>query len=165
MTYQWPKQSECDKFYGNPRGRARTVPSASWEQENLIFFTPPFKMTYAGKPIKGFRFHKKCSEALMEALNNLLKAAGNDYAKLQHWGVTKFAGSYVYRLKRGGSTLSMHAYGIAIDLDPVNNGFYDKTPRFAQFPEVLKAFDDVGATWGGRWKTSPDGMHWQFARV
>lgn len=162
---EWPKQSEVNKFYGNPRGSGLYHASSAWEQENLIFVKPPFQMTYEGKPIKGFRFHKKCSEALLQAFKNMQDAAGNDYEKLKFWGVTKFSGSYVYRLMRGGNSLSMHAYGIAIDLDAENNGFYNKTPRFAKFPEVLKAFDDVGATWGGRWKRATDGMHWQFARV
>ena len=38
------------------------------------------------------------------------------------------------------------------------------TPRFAQFPEVLDAWEKAGAVWGGKWSRA-DGMHWQFARV
>lgn len=165
MDYKWPKQSEVNEFYGNPRGSGYYHASSSWQKENLVFVTPPFQMTYEGKLIKGFQFHKKCSEALLQALKNIQTSAGNDYDKLKYWKVTDFCGSYVYRLMRGGNSLSMHAYGIAIDLDAANNGFYDKTPRFAQFPEVIKAFDDVGATWGGRWTRATDGMHWQFARI
>ncbi len=43
----------------------------------------------------------------------------------------------------------MHSYGCAVDLDPVNNGLSDRTPRFAQFPQVLQAFADEGWKWGG----------------
>jgi hypothetical protein len=49
---------------------------------------------------------------------------------------------------------------------------YDRTPRFAEFPEVLKAFADEGWRWGGDWNGNgssadermADGMHWQATR-
>ena len=31
----WPLQKECDNFYGNPRGRNPSLPSATWEAQNL----------------------------------------------------------------------------------------------------------------------------------
>ena len=27
---------------------------------------------------------------------------------------------------------------------------------------VVKAFEDAGFTWGGRWPTAPDGMHFEL---
>lgn len=170
---KWPLQRDCDKFYGDPRSASGVSASHSWELQNLVYFTPPFQMTYEGRPIKRFSVHIKCHNAFNAVFNNMLKASNNDYEKLKYWGVTKFAGCYNYRLMRGGSSLSMHSYGIAIDLDPENNSFGDRTPRFAQFPEVLKAFADEGAVWGGDWNGNKDtlderrcdGMHWQFARL
>lgn len=165
MTYTWPKQADCDKFYGNPRGADPSGPSAAWELENLTYIVPPYKMFYDKRPVSRLRVHKKCGAALSEALNNILKAANGDQKLIDHWGASVYGGGYLYRLKRSGTTLSMHSYGCAIDLDPANNGFRDPTPRLAQFPQVVKAFKDVGAVWGGDWKNNTDGMHFQFAIV
>lgn len=161
----WPKQSEVDNFYGNPRGRNGTA-SPKWESENLIPIVPPFQMYYAGKPIKSFRFHKKAAPALLAALKTINDLAKGDKKLLAQWGVDQFGGAYNFRLKRGSNTLSMHSYGCAIDLDPARNGFHDTTPELAKYPQVIKAFEDQGAVWGGRWSgRSADGMHFQFARV
>ena len=169
----WPLQRECDIFYGNPRGKDPSQPSVTWELENLIYITPPFKMFYDGKPVSRIRLHKKCADGFLKVFNNLLIAANNDQNVLDEWGVSKFGGAYNYRLMRGGTSLSMHAYGCAIDLDAANNGLGDNTPRFSKYPQVLKAFSDEGAIWGGDWNGNEntldertcDGMHWQFARL
>jgi hypothetical protein len=170
---KWPLQRECDSFYGNPRGKNATQPSAKWESEYLVFFKPPFRITYAGKHVAQFKVNKNCLVGFQEAFNNLLKAAGGKQKTLDHWGVSTFAGCYNYRLMRGGNSLSMHSWGCAIDLDPANNSLSDNTPRFAQFPEVLDAWAKTGALWGGDWDGDKDtlderrcdGMHWQFARL
>ena len=161
----WPHQSECDTFYGNPRGR-NGLPSAKWEKEHLVRVIPPYQMFYIGKPIKSFRVHKKCASAMLRALMEIHKVTKGDKKLLTESGANVFAGSYNYRLMRGGSRLSMHSGGCAIDLDPANNGMSDVTPKFAKYPFVVKAFEDQGAVWGGRWAgRNCDGMHFQFARV
>jgi hypothetical protein len=160
---QWPSQSDVlsnRSIYGDPRGRDRTRMSPAWEAANITTIVPPFRMTYAGTPIKRIRVHKHCAASLSKVLQNLLNAANGKQATLDHWGVSIFGGVVAYRLMRGGSRLSIHSYGAAIDLDPARNGLGDSTPRFANFPEVLKAFADEGWTWGGKWARA-DGMHWQ----
>ncbi|MEI7507846.1 MAG: M15 family metallopeptidase [Flavobacterium sp.] len=85
---------------------------------------------------------------------------------IDDWGVSVFSGSYNYRVMRGGNVLSMHAYGCAIDLDAPRNWFHDQNPHFEKVPQVLRAFEDEGWTWGGSWSgRSKDGMHFQAARV
>ncbi len=160
---KWPKQSECDTFYGNPRGRNGKA-SAKWESENLTRIAPPFTMKYDGKPIKTILIHKKCADSLLRVLNNIWESAGKSQATVDKWGASIYGGAYNYRLMRGGSRLSMHSWGCAIDLDPARNGLNDPTPNFANIPEVLKAFEKEGWTWGGEW-SRPDGMHWQAADV
>lgn len=163
----WPTQAQVlsnRSVYGDPRGRDRTRMSPAWEAANIVYITPPFRMTYAGQPVKKIRVHKHCAQSLLQVLNNLLKAAGGKQATLDYWGVSIFGGVVMYRLMRGGASLSIHSYGAAIDLDPARNGLGDHTPRFAQFPEVLKAFADEGWVWGGKW-SRPDGMHFQAAIV
>jgi hypothetical protein len=129
-------------------------------------------MTYAGAPVSRIRVHKHCAQSLLRVLNNLKDAAKGKQKILDHWGVSIFGGVVAYRLMRGGNRLSIHSYGAAIDLDPARNGMYDRTPRFAEFPEVLKAFADEGWRWGGDWNGNgssadermADGMHWQATR-
>lgn len=161
----WPKQSQCDAYYGNPRGpRDASKVSQTWEAANLTTIKPPFRMTYDGKPISTIRIHKRCADSLLRVLNAIWIAAGRDQSVVDAWGVSIYGGAFNYRLMRGAGALSMHSYGCAIDLDPARNGFGDKTPHFATVPEVLKAFADEGWTWGGKW-SKPDGMHWQAALV
>lgn len=157
----WPLQKDCDRFYGNPRG-ANGKPSAKWESENLVSIRPPYRMTYAGKPITGIRVHKKGAESLKRVLNRIWEAAGKDQATVDRWGASIYGGAYNYRLMRGGNSLSMHSWGCAIDLDPARNGLGDQTPHFANVPEVLDAFAAEGWEWGGDWSRR-DGMHWQAA--
>lgn len=168
----WPRQSlvlEGTSVYGNPKGKGGGAPSPAWEAANLVMMAAPWAMMMGDIKITRFRVHKQCQASLGRVFANLKQSAGGDYKTLSAWGVTKFGGAYNYRLMRGGSNLSMHSYGCAIDLDPANNGLGDSTPRFAEFPRVLAAFADEGWLWGGDWNGNGstaderrcDGMHWQ----
>ncbi|MGC4008861.1 MAG: M15 family metallopeptidase [Pseudomonas sp.] len=168
---QWPTQAEVlsnKSPYGDPRSKDRLRMSPGWEAKNIIYITPPFRMTYAGEVVKRIRVHKFCAASLGRVFDDLLAAAkakdtANPQKVLDHWGVSIFGGCVMYRLMRGSNRPSIHSYGAAIDLDPARNGLGDTTPRFAQFPEVLAAFAKEGWMWGGKW-SRPDGMHWQATR-
>lgn len=178
MTFhtKWPKQSlvlSGKSVYGNPVGRGGGSVSPLWENAELVTLHAPWPMQMGTIKIKTFRMHKYCAPSLLEVFRAIKSAAQNDYETLEHWGMTEFSGAFNYRLMRGGTKLSMHSYGCAIDFDAPNNGLSDKTPRFALFPKVLKAFKDQGWTWGGDWngndstadERSPDGMHWQASFI
>ena len=160
---QWPLQSECDAFYGDPRG-ANGQASPAWMKANLVPIVPPFPMTFAGKPIKSIQIHRKCADSLLRVLQAIWVASGHNQAIIEDWGVDKFGGSFNFRLMRGINRLSMHAYGCAIDLDPERNGLGVLRGHLRDCPQVLNAFAQEGAVWGGNW-TRPDPMHFQFARV
>lgn len=161
----WPLQSECDTYYGNPRGTGGNADPA-WERDNIVRLQPPFRMTYADQPVGTIRIHKKCFASLDRVLRAINDAAKGDPAKLLLWGATIYGGAYNFRLKRGQTTLSMHAYGAAIDLDPEHNEFHNLNPRFTADSPVVKAFKAEGWIWGGDWSgASKDGMHFQAARV
>lgn len=168
---RWPLQRDCDAFYGNPRAGA--VVSQKWYRENIIMVVPPFRMAMGAIPIKRFPFHRKCADALRVALDDIWERAGRDQRVIDQWGMSVFSGTFNYRPMRGGSALSMHAYACAADFDAPRNALGDRTPHFANVPQVLAAFRSVGAIWGGDWNGNGDtlderrcdGMHWQFARL
>ena len=171
---QWPTQAAVlagKSAYGNPRGHTVGVGSAAWEGQNLVYVKAPFRMTFAGVQLsKGMKVHRYCAASLGRVMQNLMDAANSKQEVLDHWGVSIYGGGHVFRLMRGGAALSMHSYGCAIDLDPARNGLADRTPRFAEFPAVLAAFNAEAAKWGGDWNGNGssaderrcDGMHWQF---
>lgn len=164
----WPTQAECDAFYDNPRSRIdNSKPSSGWESANLVRVKPPFVIRFEGKTVTaGVLIHKKCADSLARVFQAIWDAAGHDQKVIDKWGVSNYGGAYNYRQMRGSSRLSMHSWGCAIDLDPDNNAFHDQDPHFAHVPQVVKAFEDEGWTWGGRWSgRSKDGMHFQAARV
>jgi hypothetical protein len=161
----WPLQRDCDKFYGNPRGSGSSA-SRSWEVGCLTRVKPPFAMYYDGRPVSYILMNRKCADSFRRVLNKIWIAAGKDQRTVDKWGASTYAGSYVYRKKRGGSTLSMHSYGCAIDLDPARNGFRNPHPHFGRGDafKVVEAFESEGWEWGGRWAgRSSDGMHFQAA--
>lgn len=75
-------------------------------------------------------------------------------------------GCFNIRKKRGLSSLSLHAFGLAVDINAAHNplgltreqaiakGLRPFSPKFI---EVSREFMECGADWTGR----PDGMHFQ----
>lgn len=68
---------------------------------------------------------------------------------------------YNYRKATGSDKLSKHSWGIAIDINPLQNG-YNKTPaaigELGSVRELVAIFEKHGFYWGGNWNTQ-DGMH------
>lgn len=57
--------------------------------------------------------------------------------------------------------LSMHAWGLAIDINTADNALGAK-PTLD--PRIVATFERWGFAWGGRW-SRPDGMHFELAKV
>lgn len=157
----WPLQRNCNEFYGDPRtasGRA----SARWENANLVIVPAPWKMYFDGKLVEGARVHKKCAESLARVFADIWNRCGRSQAEIDRIGMSKYAGGYYFRTMRGGKSLSMHAYGCAVDFDPERNGLGNKNPQMDR--RVIEAFEAEGWEWGGHWSRT-DGMHFQAART
>lgn len=88
---------------------------------------------------------------LEDAFHNLITHGIVD--ELKTWD-----GCFNIRRKKGGVSTSLHAWGIAIDVNAAWNGFGKKPVLSAEF---VKCFTDAGFEWGGLW-TKPDGMHFQL---
>lgn len=156
----WPKDSMSAKiaFYGDPRGPHGV--NESWFADNMIRVTPPWPMNYAGKPIKSISIHTKCATALSLALNEIWETCNHDLNKIKSFKLDEFGGTYNYRLIRGSSALSNHAFGIAIDIAPSVNPLGVKKGKMPQF--AVDAFKKQGARWGGDYKGRKDWMHFEF---
>lgn len=183
----WPHQSEAIAFYGDPR--AGDHANIHWEAANLVHVDVPFHMTYEdGKlltPVPRITIHHKAAESLARVLADIrdeylalaheklgalsADAAGEQaliakaQALMEADRITRYSGSYCYRAMRGGKSLSMHAYGCAIDFDAEDNPM-GHPGRIHVDSLIVKAFEREGWTWGGRW-TRPDPMHFQACYV
>jgi hypothetical protein len=70
-----------------------------------------------------------------------------------------YAGCFAARRIPDSGSLSLHAWGLAADINASQN---PQGSRPRQDRRVVHAFEDVGFTWGGRWPTAPDGMHFEW---
>ena len=83
--------------------------------------------------------------------------------------------SFNYRFISGSRILSMHANGLAIDINPKQNPYvkngtsiptgseYNLQDKGTIEPDskIVKAFKERGWTWGGDWKSLKDYQHFQ----
>lgn len=146
----WPRDNEADliRFYGQPG-----------DESNLVSFEFPFPMFYDGKRVLRSRCHYKVKDSLLRILGEI----GTRW--VNHRGILEdaedYGGIYNFRKMRGGSSISRHSWGIAIDLDPDDNGLKMPWPTQADMPlEIMEAFARegwmcAGAFWGR------DAMHMQ----
>jgi len=89
--------------------------------------------------------------SLTKALNNVI-----DRGLIEQ--IKTWDGCFNIRTKRGATSMSIHAWALAIDINAAWNGF-GKTPTINN--DLVKCFKDAGFDWGGDW-SKPDGMHFQL---
>lgn len=172
-TTMWPNQNPADmnRFYGNPDANSDGAADAAWERDNIVSITPPYTLYYPtseqnrrAKAFKALRVHKKCAADLLSILTEIKAAFTPE--EIRKYELDICGGTYVFRLKRGGTSLSMHSWASAIDLSHLIN-FYGKKyqPDSNMMPyRAIQIFEDHGWTWGGLWRTG-DAMHFQAANV
>jgi hypothetical protein len=139
----WPKAdpASMNAFYGQ-----------AGDESQLVELLLPEGFTYDGKPMRRTRCHKKVRDSLSRILPKVVHLA-KDYG-----------GIFNFRKMRGGSSLSIHSWGSAIDLDTGSNGNKTSWPAVATMPlEVMEEFAKegwlpAGAFWGR------DAMHFQATK-
>ena len=117
----------------------------------------------APAPITRISCHKLLHASLRSILQNLLDHYG--LSAIQQLGINQYAGAYNYRKMRGSTqTLSMHAWGAAIDLDAQRNTLHETatTARFArrEYQPMIDIFYEHGWIGLGR-ERNMDWMHLQ----
>jgi hypothetical protein len=97
--------------------------------------------------------HKRMADVFTEVLQRV------QAQELQE-KISTFGGCFSFRPQRTGSKLSTHAWGIAVDLNPVSNAQGTAGDMDSQ---VIAIFRGAGFEWGGEWEgKSRDPMHFQF---
>lgn len=77
-------------------------------------------------------------------------------------------GTFLWRQSRNNSCLSLHSFGIAIDVNPSKNPncvkgtscFYNPITDIP--PQIISAFKAHGFVWGGNWRSVKDYMHFEW---
>lgn len=151
--HPWPKSDRVsvEKFFGKPG-----------DESSLVTFEFPFPMFYDGKRVTKSRCHHKVKDSLLRVLKDIGDRYGNRPDIIEE--ANDYSGMYNFRQKRGGTSLSLHSWGIAIDLDVDDNAFRDHWPMKADMNlEVMECFAregwlSAGAFWGY------DAQHFQATR-
>ncbi|WP_439604163.1 peptidoglycan-binding protein [Shinella sp.] len=152
----WPRQTDCLKFYG-PVGTSQ------------VSVDIPFDMYLAwdkGTRIRRMSLHAKVAASAAIVFNRI--AGVYSAAERKALGLDLFGGSLNVRKMRGGSSYSMHSWGIAIDFDPERNqlAWGRDRARLAQADALpfWNAWEAEGWISLGRQKNF-DWMHVQAARL
>ena len=125
-------------------------PDVKFERKHMTLWDVPTELEIGIIPKKIY-CNKIMVAPLTKAFVNLI--ARGFVGELKTWD-----GCFNVRLKRGLSTLSMHAWAVAIDVNAAWNGL-SAVPQLSE--GFVKCFTDAGFDWGGTWKRK-DGMHFQL---
>ena len=154
----WPSQAEVRS--------GRSIFGKAGDESNLVSLEPPYPLYYEGTRVKTIRVHKLIANAVKSALEEVLDYYGVE--KIHELGLDDYGGCFNYRKTASGASLSMHAWGIALDFAADKNTYAMKKPQASlSTPECAqwwKIWESYGATSLGRSKNY-DWMHFQFASL
>lgn len=150
--------AECLKKYGNPNlleTQSKTmvvwhVPKMIQDEFKHIRFSAVGTIGFPKKIFLNKDFQLTLERALLYVINAGLAN------EMKTWD-----GCFIIRQKRGLSSLSIHSWGLAVDVNAFENQL-NQTPKLSK--EFVKCFTDAGMDWGGTW-TRKDGMHFQLSKI
>lgn len=132
----------------------------------LTTISLPFPLRIAwdkNQKVSKLTCNKAIAEPLKKVFDDILKHYG--LQKIEELGIDLFGGCFNFRKMRGGNDYSVHAWGLAIDLDPERNQLKEtsKTARFArpEYKAMIDIFYKHGFISLGREKNY-DWMHFQW---
>ena len=132
-------------------GDGRIEPDPAWVEAHIVEAEVPL--------LEGtVRCHERLVPQLAGALGELEERGLGDLIDPEQYG-----GCWVPRhiLGDAGRALSLHAWGLAVDLN-VDDNPYGAEPVLD--PRVVETFERWGFAWGGHWRT-PDGMHFELLEL
>jgi D-alanyl-D-alanine carboxypeptidase len=133
-----------------------------WEGHVLANASLAIPLIYAydvSKTVSRVRAHRLVVAHLADTLNECLRA-GVARNRL------KYGGCYQWRAIRGSSALSLHTWGIAIDIEPEENPLGQRWSDDGRRLDarVIQVFKSRGWFWGGDFQNRADPQHFQWAR-
>ena len=151
-----------------PNGAPQTREQA---ESYLTTINVPITSKDGTKGTRGVRVHR----AIAQDVYNACVAAQNSGFKIYDIGGYRTFGTDTAG-KSGGLSYSQHCYGLAVDINPTENGqfkngratgnwFYDPggNEYSIQANSILvTTFKSMGWGWGGEWHSSKDYMHFSF---
>jgi hypothetical protein len=157
---KWPHQRDCLKRFGNPF-------TYGWVVEHLAHVVPPFAISMGSVHVASIPVNKIAADSLTRVLARIADACSHDPVQIAAGHCNCFSGSFALRNMRGLNTISMHAFGLAIDWDAGHNALGAKEEHTFFKPDSLlvQAFKSEGWIWGGDWRGRRDAMHVQAAIV
>lgn len=120
------------------------------KESSMVLWDVPAKLEIGVIP-KRIYCNRILVTPLAVAFNNLITTGC--VLELKTWD-----GCFNIRKKKGGVSTSLHAWGLAVDVNAAWNGF-GKKPTLSH--EFVHCFTDAGFDWGGTWGKQ-DGMHFQL---
>jgi D-alanyl-D-alanine carboxypeptidase len=129
-----------------PYGPDWFTPDPAWQARNIVTRAVPI--------LGAVTCHRRLIAPLREALGTLRRRG---LARLVDPG--DYAGCHAPRRIPASGSLSLHSWGLAVDINASRNP-QGQEPTMDR--RVVAAFEDAGFTWGGRWPTAPDGMHFEL---
>lgn len=128
-------------------------PGLKTEGKYMVVFDVPAELEIGFIPKKIY-CNKLLVGPLKSAFKNLIDR--NFVEELKTWD-----GCYQVRKKRGLQSMSLHSWGLAVDLNQATNQLGKEPTLSAEF---VKCFTDAGFDWGGTWQRK-DGMHFQLSKL
>lgn len=132
----------------------------------LVSIIPAYPLYFEGQRVRSIRVHELIAPHVQAALRETLEHYGQE--AISRLGLDIYGGSYAYRSTTTGQSLSMHAWGIALDFAPATNAYSMRAPRATLSCEECRPWWEIweshGAVSLGR-QCDYDWMHVQFARL
>jgi len=123
------------------------------------------KVTYGSQSLKFTKINN--SAAALQAASDEAAALVATDASVGAY-LYPSSGTYNYRVISGTTILSMHAYGIALDMKYNNQDYWQwadpikAQARIVNYPKALvKIFENHGFIWGGKWNHF-DTVHYEY---
>jgi hypothetical protein len=148
---------DCIKKYGIPYDEGTTTVNENslFENKYMTLWDVPADINAAIPTIPNKIY---CNRDMVGPLEKGLR---NVIARGLAHEIKTWDGCFNIRNKRGLSSLSIHSWGGAFDINAAWNGL-NKKPTMSK--ELVQCFIDAGLDWGGFWKRL-DGMHFQLAKI
>jgi hypothetical protein len=160
VSYRLPRETTAamTAIYGAPSASADSLAWFSFPHPRTRLYSRDGALLrdYAGDSRLDHRTHRLLADRLTGALAEIHATLGGEQFEREGWHV--YGGSHNYRPKVGGSSLSTHAWAAAVDMNPAENVFAQRTTTFSDRAiDIMEkwGFLSGGRAWGKDW------MHFQ----